>query len=333
MNDNPKNNDNKNEIGSETLIRATAVLYALKNKKTDAIFKITTKATVGRQKTCDIELADKHISRLHASLNLSGIALTLTHHGSNNGTFVNGEKIQECVLKISDIVTFDTHEFEVISLTSESTVLDFENEQTLPNQDSANTLFLPEAWADAKEKSTNTSKKGKAPTENNETIAKVSSAEVPLSHKPKTKMNTLLSTQVLFTEEANEKNKALNSDLEKLSEGDTVHLFGYHQSIHDEVFALDKKILYLGKSSKNDIVLKDASVSSKHASLSNKKNNWLLEDLDSTNGTFVNGHQIKEATLLKRGDLIQFGLIQLVFGQLKPRIKESLISRIKKWLA
>lgn len=52
-------------------------------------------------------------------------------------------------------------------------------------------------------------------------------------------------------------------------------------------------IIRIGKAADNDFVVSDPLVSRYHAQLTlDKDGSWLLEDLESTNGTFVNGNQI-----------------------------------------
>ncbi len=64
--------------------------------------------------------------------------------------------------------------------------------------------------------------------------------------------------------------------------------------------------LYLGKSSDNDIVLSSADVSRRHAMLCYQDDQWELHDLESTNGTFVEGRGIEQA-VLALGERFQVG--------------------------
>jgi len=62
----------------------------------------------------------------------------------------------------------------------------------------------------------------------------------------------------------------------------------------------------IGRSRNNDLVLDNQHISSSHAQLSWQKNQWILSDSDSTNGTFINGERIK-AQAVKPDDVISFG--------------------------
>ncbi|GIW71340.1 MAG: hypothetical protein KatS3mg102_0882 [Planctomycetota bacterium] len=70
--------------------------------------------------------------------------------------------------------------------------------------------------------------------------------------------------------------------------------------------------MLLGRSGECDVVLADRKVSSRHAEICRVGPHWVLRDLGSTNGTFVNGRRVTE-TVLALGDEITLGLTQLLF--------------------
>ena len=61
------------------------------------------------------------------------------------------------------------------------------------------------------------------------------------------------------------------------------------------VITVDKDTVVIGRISKNDVVLPKPNVSKHHARLKVEGDRLLIEDLDSTNGTYVNGERITEA--------------------------------------
>jgi pSer/pThr/pTyr-binding forkhead associated (FHA) protein len=69
----------------------------------------------------------------------------------------------------------------------------------------------------------------------------------------------------------------------------------------------------IGRADYNDLVIPDPSVSTSHAKLQRREGVWVLVDLDSTNGTFVDGEQVKGDAALAPGALVRFGDVQLVF--------------------
>ncbi|HJS42346.1 MAG TPA: FHA domain-containing protein [Gemmatimonadales bacterium] len=72
-------------------------------------------------------------------------------------------------------------------------------------------------------------------------------------------------------------------------------------------------VVNIGRAEYNDLVLTDESVSTTHAKLQRREGVWVLIDLDSTNGTFVDGDQVKGETPLAPGANVRFGEIGLVF--------------------
>lgn len=79
-------------------------------------------------------------------------------------------------------------------------------------------------------------------------------------------------------------------------------------------FTLEGDQLTIGRDSGNEIVINDAEVSRRHARLTFQGGKYVLEDLGSTNGTFVNGQRLAGPRVLKPGEVVSFGeQIVLVF--------------------
>jgi predicted component of type VI protein secretion system len=70
------------------------------------------------------------------------------------------------------------------------------------------------------------------------------------------------------------------------------------------VFELDKPSYVIGREAGNDLVIEDPQVSRRHAQLTQQGNSYLIEDIGSTNGTFVNGKRVTAPTLLTNGDMV-----------------------------
>jgi hypothetical protein len=74
--------------------------------------------------------------------------------------------------------------------------------------------------------------------------------------------------------------------------------------------ALDS-ITTLGRDVNNAVVVDDEFVSAEHAVLTFRGRTWYVEDLNSTNGTFVNGSPVDGVAPLGYGDEIQLGQVRL----------------------
>ncbi|HXF94684.1 MAG TPA: FHA domain-containing protein, partial [Gemmatimonadales bacterium] len=72
-------------------------------------------------------------------------------------------------------------------------------------------------------------------------------------------------------------------------------------------------VVNIGRADYNDLVLPDPSVSTAHAKLQRREGVWVLVDLDSTNGSFVDGERVKGEAPLVPGALVRLGDVQLVF--------------------
>jgi len=72
-------------------------------------------------------------------------------------------------------------------------------------------------------------------------------------------------------------------------------------------------VVNIGRADYNDLVFPDESVSTTHAKLQRREGVWVLVDLDSTNGTFVDGERIKGEAPLAPGAGVRLGEIALVF--------------------
>lgn len=77
-------------------------------------------------------------------------------------------------------------------------------------------------------------------------------------------------------------------------------------------FSLDRQRLTIGRHSENDICIADKAASAEHAAIITIGRNSYLQDLESTNGTLVNGAPVQKHTL-KHGDVILIGRSHLSY--------------------
>ena len=72
-------------------------------------------------------------------------------------------------------------------------------------------------------------------------------------------------------------------------------------------FPLEQKEILVGRDLGNDMTIGDPEVSRRHARFFMRDDNFFVEDLGSTNGTFLNGERISSPKQLRVGDVITLG--------------------------
>ncbi len=80
-----------------------------------------------------------------------------------------------------------------------------------------------------------------------------------------------------------------------------------------EVYKMDKPVTVIGRDEKCDIVIWEEGVSRQHAKIERQNQNYMITDMESTNGTFVNGVSTKQITI-QEGDKIRMGDILVRFS-------------------
>lgn len=80
-----------------------------------------------------------------------------------------------------------------------------------------------------------------------------------------------------------------------------------NQTTH-EAISLEQRTLTFGRKSDNDVVLRtDSKISRYHAKIIWHHGNFVVEDLGSSNGCFINEQPLQQATVLNHNDLLRLG--------------------------
>ncbi len=74
-----------------------------------------------------------------------------------------------------------------------------------------------------------------------------------------------------------------------------------------KVFPLEGSELSIGRDANQAISINDAEISRKHAKMELRGASYVIQDLGSTNGTFVNGNRISGIQVLNPNDIVAFG--------------------------
>ena len=89
------------------------------------------------------------------------------------------------------------------------------------------------------------------------------------------------------------------------------------------VFALTEPVVNIGRRLDNTLVIDDPRVSRNHAQIRAIKGRFVLFDLNSTGGTFVNGQRANQSVLYP-GDVISLAGVSLIFGQDVPVARKDI---------
>lgn len=93
----------------------------------------------------------------------------------------------------------------------------------------------------------------------------------------------------------------------------------YNQMVHPII----KIVTRIGRSDENDLVIKEDSISREHAALRLENGEFVLYDLNSANGTFIN-HRAIEKCVLKPGTLFYLADVAIVFVRDDKHVTDSL---------
>lgn len=80
----------------------------------------------------------------------------------------------------------------------------------------------------------------------------------------------------------------------------------------EHTYNITSRVITIGRSSKNDVPVKDRNASRRHCNILKIADSWFVVDCDSQNGTFVNGEKIKKREL-EDGDKISISSTEILF--------------------
>lgn len=82
--------------------------------------------------------------------------------------------------------------------------------------------------------------------------------------------------------------------------------------ISSQVFPIKSAVTKIGRKLDNDLVIQDSLVSRYHAEIRFEENRFIIADLDSTGGTFINNKRVNKGVLYS-GDIILLANVPLMF--------------------
>jgi pSer/pThr/pTyr-binding forkhead associated (FHA) protein len=96
--------------------------------------------------------------------------------------------------------------------------------------------------------------------------------------------------------------------------------------VNSELFPLEREVINIGRKLDNHIVIHDPRISRNHAQLRVMEGQFVILDLNSTGGTFVNNQRVTKSVLYS-GDSISLAGVMLKFVQDAPKILTTALDR------
>ena len=233
----------------------------------------------GREAGCDVVVPGKDVSRRHAEIVQTPKGYLLVD-SSTNGTFVNEERVEgQRILARADVIRLGDEQFRFYA--------DAPGVAAAPPSEGA-AASPPQAAPPPSPVSGEPGPPPGAAERLRHTLHGIESVAPP--HQPPS-----------IPKPAGAPSGALASFLVR------------NGVLAGQRLSLRTPVVNIGRADYNDLVLPDVSVSTTHGKLQRREGIWVLVDLDSTNGTFVDGERIKGEAPLAPGAMVRFGDVQLVF--------------------
>jgi ABC transport system ATP-binding/permease protein len=297
----------------------------------------------------------KSISRRHIEIRREGKSYRLIDLGSSNGVYVNGQKVENIVLQDGDQIRIgeinDKQEVQILFQMGTEFLASTEvSEQAGIPPASSLSSVIPENLPYLSLRFPNGQVRYFPIQKQRTVIGRSTEAELSIPYRfissnhfelrqtgsqftiidLKSTNGTLLNNKPLA---ANEPVPIHNNDIIRIGDeslGNSIGLTFFNllemQAPKDgfvmaapSMILEPSKPLIIGRASDADIRLDAPNISRRHASLKKMGEQYVLEDLGSVNGTFVNDQKV-QSQILQDGDLIEIGKFLLVFanGQVTP---------------
>jgi pSer/pThr/pTyr-binding forkhead associated (FHA) protein len=91
------------------------------------------------------------------------------------------------------------------------------------------------------------------------------------------------------------------------------YLLGVSGAVKGKRFELKSSRTTFGRMSSNEIAISDDAISSQHCYIAQRGDRFVVRDLNSTNGTLINGKLVKEEIEIKPKDILQIGGCEFLF--------------------
>jgi pSer/pThr/pTyr-binding forkhead associated (FHA) protein len=258
---------------------------------------------IGRDASCDVVVTNKDVSRRHAEIVTTATGYIVVD-SSTNGTFVNGQRVNgQMVLARADVIRVGTSEFRFYADTAAAAPA------AAPAGPSPS-LAAPGALRRLADTlmgvrtARPSAPPGSAPPAPHAPAAR-SAPPAPPAPAPAAPAASAPPAQPVPPAPAAAARPSAGHAL--------AHLVVRSGTLKGQRLPLRTPVVNVGRADYNDLVIPDDSVSTVHAKFQRREGIWILVDLDSTNGSFVDGERIAGEAPLAPGALVRFGEVRAFF--------------------
>lgn len=245
---------------------------------------------IGRDAGCDVVVTSKSISRRHAEVMATPKGYVVVD-SSTNGTFVNGQRIPgQQLLSRGDVIQCGEHEFRFYADMAPAPAAAPSPAAAPPAAPARPAAPAPPA-APVR---ASVPPPRKVPTPAPAARPAAPGAAARLS-------DTLHGVPGMAPGETGKRASAL------------AYLVMRSGSLKGQRLPIKVPNVNIGRADYNDIVIPDDSVSTQHAKLQRREGIWVLVDLESTNGTLVDGEKLQGEVPIAPGAFIRFGTVSTMF--------------------
>jgi pSer/pThr/pTyr-binding forkhead associated (FHA) protein len=246
---------------------------------------------IGRACDCGLVLDDISISRYHAKITIGKMGVIIEDMQSSNGVMVNGRTVVDrLILRSADEILLGNVKLNLQAGEDEERTVLFQpidkesEEHPLTAKESLQEMSPPKSYKLPSE-ATDVTEMPKLGTRKEVSLGK---GLTPATEDP-TKIGTISATGDKYP-----------------------RLFIFREGEPKKEYPLYEDNFSIGRADESDVVLDHGSISRFHAKLILSEGSWTLVDLDSANGTMVNGVPITKTTL-NNLDEIYFGSVRAKF--------------------
>ena len=262
----------------------------------------------GREAICDVVIPQKRVSRRHAEIIVTPKGYVVTDL-SSNGTFVNGERVAgQRLLSRADVLRVGDHEFR------------FYADAAAQPEPAAPQPAARSAAAGAKYRLSDTLHGipvAPSPPGFGAGAGAGAPAVPPAAAPGAPSPSPISSAPRPEPVPAPGPSPPRPAAAAPAAGGTLANLIVQKGQLKGHRFPIRVPVVNVGRAEYNDIVVPDPSVSSAHAKIQLREGIWMVVDLDSTNGTFVDGDRISGDAPIAPGAVLRFGEISMVFESTK----------------